>query len=284
MTFFLARGLEWLWLLRMTDSYRGVHNAVSLVGDAEKFLMQWKDALQLALARLLVKEKVKTVEDLVNLNQIPEVSKPRYVRVNTLKIDVDSALLELGRQNMVQKDDVVPDLLILPPATDLHNHPLVINGSVFLQGKASSMVATALDPKPGWEVLDACAAPGNKTAHLAALMRGKGRIIACELNKERVKRLKETIKLSGASNIKVLNGDFLNINPKDPSVSTIRAILLDPSCSGSGTVSVRLDNLLPSYAAADIKDTERLNKLAAFQKKALAHALSSLGIYFKGTI
>lgn len=33
--------------------------------------MQWKDALQLALARLLVKEKVKTVEDLVNLNQIP---------------------------------------------------------------------------------------------------------------------------------------------------------------------------------------------------------------------
>ncbi|XP_040998398.1 25S rRNA (cytosine-C(5))-methyltransferase NSUN5 [Juglans microcarpa x Juglans regia] len=248
--------------------------AVSLVGDAEKFLMQWKDDLQLALARLLVKENVKTVEDLVNLYQIPEVSKPRYVRVNTLKIDVDSALLELGRQNMVQKDDVVPDLLILPPATDLHNHPLVMNGSVFLQGKASSMVATALDPKPGWEVLDACSAPGNKTAHLAALMRGKGKIIACELNKERVKRLKETIKLSGASNIKVLNGDFLNINPKDPSVSTIRAILLDPSCSGSGTVSVRLDNLLPSYAAADVKDTERLNKLAAFQKKALAHALS----------
>lgn len=33
--------------------------------------MHWKDALQLALARLLVKEKVKTAEDLVNLHQIP---------------------------------------------------------------------------------------------------------------------------------------------------------------------------------------------------------------------
>ncbi|XP_023908221.1 25S rRNA (cytosine-C(5))-methyltransferase NSUN5 isoform X1 [Quercus suber] len=251
--------------------------AVSLVGDAEKFLMHQKDALQTALARLLVKKKVKTPQDLVDLYQIPEVSKPRYVRVNTLKMDVDSALLELGQQNMVKKDNMVPDLLILPPSTDLHNHPLVTNGSVFMQGKASSMVAAALDPKPGWEVLDACSAPGNKTVHLAALMRGKGKIIACELNKERVIRLKVTIKLSGASNIEVLHGDFLNCNPNDPSFSKVCAILLDPSCSGSGTASVRLDHLLPSNAAghaADVTDTERLNKLAAFQRKVLMHALS----------
>ncbi|XP_030944249.1 probable 28S rRNA (cytosine-C(5))-methyltransferase isoform X2 [Quercus lobata] len=182
--------------------------AVSLVGDAEKFLMHQKDALQTALARLLVKKKVKTPQDLVDLYRIPEISKPRYVRVNTLKMDVDSALLELGQQNMVKKDNMVPDLLILPPSTDLHNHPLVTNGSVFMQGKASSMVAAALDPKPGWEV---------------------------------------------------------------------RAILLDPSCSGSGTASVRLDHLLPSNAAghaSDVTHTERLNKLAAFQRKVLMHALS----------
>lgn len=52
-----------------------------------------------------------------------------------------------------------------------------------------------------FKVLDACAAPGNKTVHLAALMKRKGRIIACELQKERIKRLKDTIKLSGASSI-----------------------------------------------------------------------------------
>jgi putative methyltransferase len=52
-----------------------------------------------------------------------------------------------------------------------------------------------------FKVLDACAAPGNKTVHLAALMKRKGRIIACELNKERIKRLNDTIKLSGASSI-----------------------------------------------------------------------------------
>ncbi|KDO73575.1 hypothetical protein CISIN_1g0135152mg, partial [Citrus sinensis] len=189
------------------------------VGDAEKFLMLHKGAIQLALAQLLVRNKVKSIEDLMALYQTPDVPKPRYVRVNTLKMDVDSAVLELGKQFVVQKDDLVPDLLILPPGCDLHVHPLIVNGCVFLQGKASSMVAAALAPKPGWKVLDACSAPGNKTVHLAALMKGKGKIVACELNKERVRRLKDTIKLSGAANIEVLHGDFLNLDPKDPAYS-----------------------------------------------------------------
>ena len=36
-----------------------------------------------------------------------------------------------------------------------------------LQSKSSCMPAHALNPEPGWTVLDACAAPGNKTTHLA---------------------------------------------------------------------------------------------------------------------
>ncbi|XP_010091968.2 probable 28S rRNA (cytosine-C(5))-methyltransferase [Morus notabilis] len=251
--------------------------AILSTGDAEKFLSGRRDALVSGLASLLKRRKVKNVQELIALYQSPDISKPRYVRVNTLKLDVESARLELEKQYSVQKDELVPDLLILPPGCDLHNHPLVVNGSIFLQGKASSMVAAALDPKPGWEVLDACSAPGNKTVHLSALMRGKGKIVACELNKERVKRLNDTVKLSGASNIKVLHGDFLGLNANDPSYSKVRAILLDPSCSGSGTASVRLDHLLPSYAAGqagDGGDEERLNRLAAFQRKALEHALS----------
>ncbi|KAK3037263.1 hypothetical protein RJ639_029675 [Escallonia herrerae] len=251
--------------------------ATSLVGDAEKFLLLRKEALQSALAKLLVRKRANHLEDLMALYHIPDVSKPRYVRINTLKLDLKSALHELGKQNKVHMDDMVPDVLVLPPGTDLHNHPLVRNGSIFLQGKASSMVAVALGPKPGWEVLDACSAPGNKTAHLAALMRGEGKIIACELNKERVTRLADTIKLAGADNVKVLHGDFLNLNPEDPSYSKVRAILLDPSCSGSGTAADRLDHLLPSFnteGLADVAGIHRLTKLAAFQKKALAHALS----------
>jgi len=159
----------------------------------------------------------------------------------------------------------------------LHSHPLVTNGKVFLQGKASCMVAVALCPKPGWKVIDACAAPGNKTVHLAALMNGQGGIIACELNKERAKTLQNTIRRSGANNIQTVNGDFLDIDSNDPSYAEVRAILLDPSCSGSGISTERLDYLLPSHSRDDQDDastSSRVLKLSAFQKKALSHALS----------
>ncbi|XP_074329717.1 25S rRNA (cytosine-C(5))-methyltransferase NSUN5 isoform X2 [Apium graveolens] len=248
---------------------------VALVGDAEKFLLHKKDALLSALAHILVKNRAKNVKDLMALRQ--DVSKPRYVRVNTLKLDTKTASKVLRKRHKVQKDDLVPDLLVLPPGTDLHNHELVKNGSVLLQGKASSMVGVALDPKPGWEVLDACSAPGNKTVHLAALMRGEGKIIACELNKERVKLLECTIKQTGATNVEVLHEDFLKLSPVDPSYSKVRAILVDPSCSGSGTAVDRLDHLLPSYQTGHVDpgEMQRLRRLATFQKMALEHALSS---------
>ncbi|XP_074276444.1 25S rRNA (cytosine-C(5))-methyltransferase NSUN5 [Silene latifolia] len=242
---------------------------------AEKFLLLRKPSLQSALAKLLIRNKVKHVQDLLSHYQTPDVPKPRYVRVNTLKLDVNSAINELGRRCTVENDDLVPDLLVLPPGVDLHDHPLVTNGSVFLQGKASSMVAVALDPQPGWEVLDACSAPGNKTVHLAALMRGKGKIVAFELSADRVKLLQNTVKLAGASNVQVQHGDFLSINPEDQAYSKLHAILLDPSCSGSGTAAERLDHLLPSHMnQTGESDIIRLTKLAAFQKKALEHALS----------
>lgn len=69
------------------------------------------------------------------------------------------------------------------------------------------------------KVIDACSAPGNKTVHLAALMKGKGKIIACELNKDRVNRLIDNVKLAGASSI-------LTIFFCPPTLDTVSYILM----------------------------------------------------------
>ncbi|KAK8935256.1 hypothetical protein KSP39_PZI013581 [Platanthera zijinensis] len=222
---------------------------IGTTGLVEKLIMLHKDALESALSKLCAQKNVKCIDELLLDNNKHALPKPRYVRVNTLKIGTEIAILELEKVAKVRKDDVVPDMLILPGGTDLHKHRLVLDGSLFLQGKASSMVAVALSPKPGWKVLDACAAPGNKTSHLAALMQGKGKIVACEINKSRIKHLEDTIRRSGAHNVQVIHRDFLDIKADDPTFSKVRAILLDPSCSGSGISAERLDHLLPSYSA-----------------------------------
>nr|KAJ0201844.1 hypothetical protein LSAT_V11C600307670 [Lactuca sativa] len=75
-----------------------------------------------ALAKILLKKGAKRIEDLMSQYKIPDVKKPRYVRVNSLKLDVETVVSELSKDNMVEKDDMIPDLLVLPPATDLHNN------------------------------------------------------------------------------------------------------------------------------------------------------------------
>ncbi|CAN6458992.1 unnamed protein product [Victoria cruziana] len=173
--------------------------AMTSVGVAEYSVLSKEGVLRSALAQICKKENVNSYKDLLAPDR-KSLGFPnrRFVRVNTLKMDVDTAVSELERGYEVVKDVLVPDLLALPAGVDLHNHPLVTSGSIFLQ------------------VLDACSAPGNKAVQMAALMRGTGRIIACELNKDRVKLLVETVKRSGAPNVEVSNIDFLKIDGKRP--------------------------------------------------------------------
>ncbi|GBG86656.1 hypothetical protein CBR_g41718 [Chara braunii] len=189
-------------------------------GDAERVIFACKSTLKATLARLMVKRQVADVRDL-----LPETAKQtaptlRHLRVNTLKISVDEALTQLRSHPStceVKRDDLLPEVLVLPSGTDVHNHPMVKKGSLILQGKASCLPARSLQPDPSWTVLDACAAPGNKTTHLAAMMNGKGCVMACDADARRLKRLKEAVELAGAKNVRVIHQDFLKIDRTDPS-------------------------------------------------------------------
>lgn len=136
----------------------------------------------------------------------------------------------------------------------------------------------------GGDIIDACAAPGNKTSHVAALVQGCDRpekervnIYACEKSETRCELLRNRMKLAGANNVIPLNVDFLSLQSNDPKFSKVASILVDPSCSGSGVVRA-IDRVYERVKIASVDQpaisTDRLKQLQAFQIRAVLHAMS----------
>lgn len=141
-------------------------------------------------------------------------------------------------------DKHVPNLLALSPRVDVTKTNAYKKGELILQDKASCFPAYLLLGKDGKEdvgdVIDGCAAPGNKTTHLAAAMGeigSKGKVFACERDSSRSKTLLSMVAKAGADKVEVLaKQDFLAIDPCDTRFRNVTHLLLDPSCSGSGIV------------------------------------------------
>ena len=76
----------------------------------------------------------------------------------------------------------------------------------------------------------------------------------------------------------MLQADFLSLDMASEELSEVRGVILDPSCSGSGTRHSRMDHLLPSRGVAPpAEEASRLASLAAFQVSHLCPACPSLG-------
>ncbi|XP_059270657.1 28S rRNA (cytosine-C(5))-methyltransferase isoform X3 [Mustela nigripes] len=166
-------------------------------------------------------------------------------------------------------DPLLPELLVFPAQTDLHDHPLYRAGHLILQDKASCLPAMLLAPPPGSHVLDACAAPGNKTSHLAALLRNQGKIFAFDRDAARLASMATLLARAGVSCCQLAEEDFLAVSPSDRRYRHVQYILLDPSCSGSGMPARPLEE-----PGAGTPSKARLQALAGFQQRALRHALS----------
>jgi len=123
-----------------------------------------------------------------------------------------------------------PDALVLQERTDIISRDCFRGGWFEMQDEASQLVSIALDPRPGWRVLDACAGAGGKTLHLSALMKNKGEICAHDTRAERAVELKARLRRAGADNVRVL----------DPKGAAGRgpydAVLIDAPCLGIGTL------------------------------------------------
>jgi 16S rRNA (cytosine967-C5)-methyltransferase len=132
----------------------------------------------------------------------------------------------------------LPEARILDGAFDVFSSPQWQAGEIMPQSRASMLVSRTLDPQPGERVLDLCAAPGAKTTHLAALMGGVGELVAVEVHPGRAAALARTAERMGATNVRVLTADGRRL-PDD--LGAFDRVLVDPPCSGLGTLQSRPD-------------------------------------------
>ncbi|XP_046830934.1 28S rRNA (cytosine-C(5))-methyltransferase [Vespa crabro] len=217
------------------------------------------------------------------------VSKPRYVRVNTLLLSVNEAIQNFEYEGWsllleytdyssylklisnlskpyFTKDYHIPELLVFPHGTLFFNHSSYKNGELILQDKASCLPSYLLNPPVGSVVLDMCAAPGMKSSHLAAILQNRGIVYAIEIEKRRYQTLCELLTTTNSHCVRTMNNDALSIYPSH--CPNVEYILVDPSCSGSGIVD------RPIMGKKDGKyQLGRLKNLQAFQVFLLRHAL-----------
>ncbi|HYY05369.1 MAG TPA: 16S rRNA (cytosine(967)-C(5))-methyltransferase RsmB, partial [Candidatus Limnocylindria bacterium] len=201
-------------------------DAAVLHSHPEWLVRLWWDALG----------REDTLALLARDNEAPESA----VRANELVItreELRDVLLELQVRSRPVPE--LPEGLVLETPFDVHGSLLFEAGALTPQSRASMLVARVLGPQPGETVLDLCAAPGAKSTHIAALMRGRGRLVAVERNAGRCDSLQANCRRMGAHWVDVRCEDATRF--VGDHTDGYDRVLLDPPCSDLGTLQARPD-------------------------------------------
>src|SRR4249919_4234254 len=204
-------------------------------GDAAQAWPQW-------LRTRLVRD---WPADAVRIFEASALPAPMWLRVNrtrTAREAYRARLQEAGIE--ADAPDALPDALVLATPLPVHELPGFDEGLVSVQDGSAQCVADALAPAPGARVLDACAAPGGKSAHL--LERDPAlRLLALDIDPARLRRVQETHARLG------VDGGNATLRAADASDlaawwdgTPFDAILLDAPCSATGIVRRQPDVLL----------------------------------------
>jgi 16S rRNA (cytosine967-C5)-methyltransferase len=160
------------------------------------------------------------------------------VRVNTLVADPRAVAERIAGRRV----DGLEEAIVLDRVPAL-------GAELMPQSRASTAVARVLGPRPGERVLDLCAAPGAKATHLAALMGDRGEVVAVERDPARADELRATCERLRAGCVDVRVADAREVVAHD----AFDRVLVDPPCSGLGTLQARPD-LRWRVRAADLDD------------------------------
>lgn len=145
--------------------------------------------------------------------------------------DEFAALLD-GSGIKYERGRIIADAFIIKDGFEVDNHPLYKNGSFAVQSESAMLVCRLCKVKPGMNVLDACAAPGGKTAYLSSLMGNEGRIIAWDVHEHRVALLRAALERMNVSNVECAVHDAAE--QTEELIGSMDIVLIDAPCSGFG--------------------------------------------------
>jgi len=161
---------------------------------------------------------------------------PLTLRTNTLRMKREDLIEKLKEKGLTPSPTVYSEEGIVlkepPPISELPFHQ---EGFYVIQEEASQLVTSILDPRPEEINLDACAAPGGKTTHMAQRMGNRGRIYALDLSKEKLNSIEKRCHQLGVKMVKTIKGDATQPPPLVKQMKFDR-VLADVPCSGFGTL------------------------------------------------
>jgi 16S rRNA (cytosine967-C5)-methyltransferase len=174
------------------------------------------------------------------------------LRTNTCKTSVDAFVRGLRASgHSPHPAQLHPDCILLDGGDPARLRGFK-QGWFAVQDQASAFVIGALDPEPGDRVLDICAAPGGKAAHVACMVGETGTVVAADVRPERAALVRSTAdRLGVAMHVVVQDGTRAAIS------GSFDRVLVDAPCSGIGSAR-RRPELLWRPRRGDLSSLARL--------------------------
>lgn len=206
------------------------------------------------------------------------VAPTQTIRINQAKstrAEVISMLEEEGFE--AKASEVIPEAVHILKG-NIAQSQVFKDGLATIQDESSMIVAHALELEAGQKVLDACAAPGGKTTHIAEKLEGTGTVSALDLHEHKVKLIEQNANRLGLYNIETRAEDSRKANGLFPKESFDR-ILVDAPCSGLGVLRRKPDI---KYAKKE-EDLQSLQQVQLSILEAVAPLLKEGGILIYST-
>jgi 16S rRNA (cytosine967-C5)-methyltransferase len=160
-----------------------------------------------------------------------------YIRPNTLKITIELLAEKLHQANIDLEIVTESSMIKIKAPQAVTELPGFAEGLFSVQDISAAQPVKLLQPQPAWTTLDLCAAPGTKTTQLAEAASDKAKIIATDIDGERLKKVKENVSRLGINSVSVV--EYENLKEAAAETGLFDCILLDVPCSNSGVLAKR---------------------------------------------